>query len=78
MARKLRRKSNLVKKGDKLKKEVIHTAKSGAGFVPGLGTALTLSHTAKGMGRTAKAAKEYGGELYREVKRQIRRRNPLN
>ena len=69
MARKRRGKSNLVKKGDKLKREATRTARSAAGFVPGLGTALAVSDTARGMGRTAKAAKEYVNELLKNVKR---------
>ena len=69
MAGRRRGKSNLVKKGDKLKREVTRTAKSAAGLVPGLGTALAVSDTTRGVGRTVKAARECVNELFRKVKR---------
>ena len=69
MARKRSGKSNLVKKVNKLKREATRTTRSAAGFVPGLGTALVVSDTARGMGKTAKAAKEYVNELLKNVKR---------
>lgn len=69
MARKHKGKNNLVKKGDKLKREATHAARSAAGFVPGLGTALAISDTARGIGRTAKATKEWVNELLKNIKR---------
>ena len=71
------RKSSLSKKGTRLKREARGTARHAASFVPGFGLALSIHDTAKSAGRTARAASGYGNELYGEVKRQIRKRNPF-
>ena len=71
------RNSSLIKKSTRLKRETRSLAKNAASFVPGLGLALSIRDTAKSTGRTARAASDYSNELYREAKRQIRRRNPF-
>lgn len=71
------RKSSLSKKGTRLKREARGTARHAASFVPGVSLALNIHGTAKSAGRTARAASDYGSQLYREVKRQIRKRNPF-
>jgi len=71
------RKSSLSKKSARLKRAARNTARHAASFVPGIGLVLSVHDTAKSVGRTTRAASDYGNGLYREVKRQIGKRNPL-
>ena len=59
------RKSNLSKKGTKLKREAKGLARSSASFVPGLGFALSIQETARRANRTIRAARDYGNELFK-------------
>ena len=72
-----RRNSNLRRKSFRLKREVKGTARAALSFVPGLGLALSTYDTTRKTVRTARIAKDYGNELYKEAKRQIKRRNPF-
>ena len=68
---KRRTKSRLAKKWSNLKKEGRGTMISGLGFVPGLGTALTIRATATKTMRTARAGKEYGEALSDEIRKRL-------
>ena len=70
-----RRSSNLRRKSSGLKRELRGTARAALSFVPGLGLALSTNDTTRKTVRTARVAKDYGNELYKEAKRQIKRRN---
>ena len=72
-----RRNSNLRRNSSRLKKEIRGTARTALSFVPGLGLALSTYDTTRQVARTARVAKDYGNELYKEAKRQINRRNPF-
>ena len=72
-----RRNSNLRRNSSRLKKEIRGTARAALSFVPGLGLALSTYDTTRKVARTARVAKDYGNELYKEAKRQINRRNPF-
>lgn len=70
---KRRNNSRLSKKWSKLKREGRDTLVSGLGFVPGLGTALNIHHTAVKTMRTVRAGKEYSQILSDEIRRRLGR-----
>lgn len=72
-----RRNSNLRRKSCRLRSEARGTARAALSFIPGLGLALSTHDTTRKAVRTARVAKDYGNELYKEAKRQINRRNPF-
>lgn len=72
-----RRNSNLRRKSSRLKREVRGTTRAALSFVPGLGLALSTYDITRKAVKTARIAKDYGNELYKETKRQINRRNPF-
>ena len=66
------------RKCSRLKRELKGLGRSAASFVPGLGLALSTHDTARKAVRTTHAARDYGDELYKGAKRQIKKRNPFN
>lgn len=72
-----RKNSNLQRKSSRLKREVRGTARVALSFVPGFGLALSTYEMTRKTVKTARVAKDYGDELYKEAKRQINRRNPF-
>lgn len=75
--RKGTRNSRINKKGAILRRSAKDTAWKAASFHPAIGLAKTTHGTARSAVRTARAARDYGNELYREAKRQIRKLNPF-
>ena len=71
------RKSSLSKKGTRLKRGLRDTARHGASFLPGVGLTLSVHDTVRSARKTARVVQDYGNELYKEAKRQIKRRNPF-
>lgn len=73
MKRKLKGKAVLRKKGDRLKREALATAKSTVGLaVPPMGTAIGIYDTAKRIPRLVRATRDYGDALINEAKRRLR------
>jgi len=68
---------NLKRKGLTLKRSAIRTGRSGLSFVPGVGLGLSIHDTTKKAIKTTQAAIDYGDELIRETKRQLKKRNPF-
>ena len=71
------RKSNLIKKGTKLRSSAKNTAWKAAEFHPAIGLPRSIYGLYKSAGKTARAARDYGKELYSEANRQINKRNPF-
>ncbi len=65
-------------KRSRLKRELKSLGRSTASFVPGLGLALSIHNTGNKAVKTIHAANDYGNELYKETKRQIKKLNPFN
>lgn len=71
-----KRRSNISRSGSKLKREGKKTGRTLLGFTS-LSPVLTMHDAATKTPKLIKAAREFGNELVKEAKRQVKKRNPL-